>query len=403
MSEIKVAHLHTVDQAGGGAKIVRNLHERINKDVDFSSFLFVGEKKTDINKVIELPSLPLEKKFNKFFEHVLSLEGLASPSSLRSYKNIFDFDPDIIHLHNIHGNYFNFLNLNRLPDEMPVVWTFHDMWPLTGRCVYSYDCDKYTKTCQNCPYLDTSKKIMFDTTKQLHKLKKRIFDSFNPHIVVPSSWMMDKASQSYFNNSRINQIPHGIDENFFSPKMKNPRKIFGLPDDKFIILFISNGFSTPRKGMRYLINSLENIPDDNVTLFAVGGNDLPKHEVLDRFDTHTPGYIKNDKLPVAYSAADITVVPSLYESFGLVATESMSCGTPVIAFNTSGLQEQITDSTGWLAEFKSSKSLTEKIREAIQNRQHREMKGKKARERVLDKFTQSRFVNDHKNLYKKIS
>jgi glycosyltransferase involved in cell wall biosynthesis len=277
------------------------------------------------------------------------------------------------------------------------------MWPLTGRCVYSYDCDKYAKTCQDCPYLETSKKIMFDSTKQLHKLKKRIFDDCNPHIVVPSKWMLDKVNQSYFDNSRINYIPHGIDENFFSPQMKNSRKILGLPDDKIIILFISNGFSTPRKGMRYLASSLEKIPDDNVTLFAVGGSDLPNHKIFDKFDTHTPGYIKNSKLPAAYSAADVTVVPSLYESFGLVATESMSCRTPVIAFNTSGLQEQITDSTGWLAEFKSSKSLTEKIREAIQDRQQRKMKGKKARKRVLDKYTQSRFVNEHKNLYKRIS
>jgi glycosyltransferase involved in cell wall biosynthesis len=403
MTDIKVAHLHTVDQAGGGAKIVRNLHKQLNKDTDFDSSLFVGEKKTNINKIIELPSLPLEEEFTKFFEHILSLEGLASPSSLKSYKYIFDSDPDIIHLHNIHGNYFNFMNLSRFPKDIPVVWTFHDMWPLTGRCVYSYDCSKYTKTCQDCPYLETSKKVMFDSTKQLHKLKKKIFTNCDPHIVVPSKWMLNKVNQSHFDDSRVDYITHGINEEFFSPQVKNPRKKFDLPNDKVVILFVSNGLSTPRKGMRYLASSLEKITDNNVVLFAVGGSDLPNHGVFNKFDTYTPGYIKNSQLPAAYSSADFTVVPSLYESFGLVATESMSCGTPVVAFDTSGLKEQITGSTGWLAEFKSSKSLSKKIREAIQNKQHRETKGKEARKRILNKYTQNRFVNEYKNLYNRIT
>lgn len=404
MSKTKIAHLHTIDQAGGGAKIVRELHTELNTDEKFSSRLFVGEKKTNIDSVTELPSIPFEKEFNRFVEQILSFEGLAAPSSFRYPKIINNYDPDIIHLHNIHGNYFNIINIMRLLEDVPAIWTFHDMWPLTGRCVYSYDCEKYTDVCHNCPYLDISKQISFDSTKQLHKLKKKIFDFCNPYIISPSKWMTENIRKSFFETSTVEHIPHGINTDFFMPKPTiESRKEFDIPQNSTVVLFISNGLSTPRKGMNHLLSALHKIKIEDITLFAVGGEEMSEDKIPNNFQLFTPGYIDNDKLPFAYSAADLTVVPSLYESFGLVATESMSCGTPVVAYDTSGLGEQITDTTGWLAEFKNPDSLASVIEEAIKNKERRQTKAQKARQRVKKKYDQQRFFTDHKAIYEQVN
>lgn len=404
MAKLNIAHLHAVDQAGGGAKIVRNLHTELRNSTGFGSRLFVGEKNTELDGVIELPSIPGEKQMNGFIERYLSLDGLAAPSSFLYPKIIQDYGPDILHIHNIHGRYFNILNMKRLSGNIPLVWTFHDMWPLTGRCVHSYDCEKYTDTCHECPYLYTERPVSFDTTKVLHILKKKMFEKGIDNIIVPSKWMGRMVHGSFFDGTRWDHIPHGINSNIFFPHPADKaRDELNLAHDSTIILFISNGLSNPIKGMKSLLTALNNIPsEENVSLLAVGSQELDADYIPDHLNLNTPGYIDNSDLPVAYSAADITVVPSLYESFGLVATESMACGTPVVAYETSGLQEQVTSSTGWLAKFRNIDSLSEKINEAIINKKQRQTKGENARKRVIEKYNQKRFINDHKKLYARV-
>jgi glycosyltransferase involved in cell wall biosynthesis len=405
MSELDIAHLHTIDQAGGGAKIVRKLHTELTNSSKFDSRLFVGNKQTNREDIIEIGSSDIETRVTNFLERILSLDGLGSPSSFLHRKKIKNYSPDIIHLHNLHGQYFNFLNIGYLSDICPVVWTFHDMWPMTGRCAYSYDCDKYTDTCHDCPYLDTAKSVEFDSTMLLHKLKKNIFKRADANIIAPSQWMEENVRESFFNTDNLYRIPYGIDTDFFSPiHDQKRRRLSDIRNDSIVILFIANGLSNPRKGMKHLLTALSNIPEkDDISLLVVGGEDLPESRIPEQLDLHVPGYIENNELPVAYSTADVTVVPSLYESFGLVATESMSCGTPVVSYKTSGLQEQITDSTGWLAEFMNIRSLTENIREAVTDEEQRQRKGKNARKRVVQNYNQQRFIDDHKRLYSRIA
>jgi glycosyltransferase involved in cell wall biosynthesis len=232
-------------------------------------------------------------------------------------------------------------------------------------------------------------------------MKKRLISNLNPNVIVPSNWMKTKVEESDTDIREIKYIPHGIDTNLFSPrKREQSRRRFSIPSNSTVLLFVSSGLSNPVKGMKYLIAALNQVESENISLLAIGNNKLPENELSTKFDLHTPGYIENNDLPAAYTAADITIIPSLYESFGLVATESMACETPVIAYKTSGLQEQITDSTGWLAEFKSVRSLSEKIQEAMENKQQYKRKGKKARKRILNKYTQDRFIRDHKEIYK---
>lgn len=405
MSELDIAHLHTIDQAGGGAKIVRKLHTELTNSSKFDSRLFVGNKQTNREDIIEIGSSDIETRVTNFLERILSLDGLGSPSSFVHAKTVKSYAPDIVHLHNIHGGYFNFLNVERLSNICPIVWTFHDMWPITGRCTYSYDCNKYSGTCHDCPYLDINKSVEFDSTTLLHKLKKTVFNRANANIIVPSRWMEEKANKSFFHTENLYRIPHGIDTDFFSPVQDKRRKeSYNIRDDSTVVFFIANGLSNPRKGMKHLLTALSNIPEkDDISLLVVGGEDLPESRIPEQLDLHVPGYIENNELPVAYSTADVTVVPSLYESFGLVATESMSCGTPVVSYKTSGLQEQITDSTGWLAEFMNIGSLTENIRKAVTDEEQRQRKGKNARKRVVQNYNQQRFIDDHKRLYSRIA
>jgi glycosyltransferase involved in cell wall biosynthesis len=400
---MRVAHLHSTDKSGGGAKIVRELHTRLNDYKNVESCLFVGEKNTSDQHTKQIPSLPLEKRFTVFVEQVLSLDGLGAPSSFNFPRIINRYNPDILHLHNLHGGFFNIGAIPKLRTDIPVIWTLHDMWPLTGRCTYSFDCAKFHHHCSNCPYLDTPRRIRFDSTKHLHRLKKSLFSDREYTFIAPSSWMRDQFMDSFLNKNDIKIIPHGIDINFFSPQpVTCSRRKFGISKESTVLLFIANGFDKQVKGMTDLYCAINQIPRDNVTILAIGDTTLPAEFLPDGLDIITPGYIDGDLLPAAYSAADLTIVPSLYESFGLVATESMACGTPAVAYATSGLKEQITESTGWLATPGDPGSLAAEITDAIENPQQLQQSGEKARRRVKRHYSQRRFVREYLQTYEQM-
>jgi glycosyltransferase involved in cell wall biosynthesis len=172
------------------------------------------------------------------------------------------------------------------------------------------------------------------------------------------------------------------------------------------LLTLANGFDNPIKGLAHLVKAFEYVPkrcQDNISLAILGDSDIRKEIFPAWLDVHVVGRLANVGMPQAYSVADVTVVPSLYESFGLVATESMACGTPVVAYRTSGLAEQVTDKTGRLAEPFEPASLGEAMLSAIQNKEDRKRKGRHAKQRAHSKYDISRFLDGHRELYSTIA
>ncbi|MFC2106169.1 glycosyltransferase [Candidatus Bipolaricaulota bacterium] len=314
---------------------------------------------------------------------------------------------DLIHLHNIHGYCLNLSIAGSLAElGTPVVWTLHDAWPLTGRCAYSLQCDRWKNGCGQCPDMSRYPKGHFDTSAFMWKRKKAAFtQQWNPTIVCPSKWLADQVRESYLRKSRIEIIPNGIDTDTFTPKEKaTARKRLGLPLKKKIVLFVAADLADERKGARYFFESLQHIKGDDWMVLTLGKRVNLSGKLPERVDVKQLGYISNrDSLAEMYSVADVLCVSSLDEVFGLVVTESMACGTPVVGFRVGGILEQITDDCGALVEPRDVKGLGEAITKLLQDDDLREKMSVNCRDRAVAEYSISKFRDRYVSLYHEIA
>jgi glycosyltransferase involved in cell wall biosynthesis len=247
--------------------------------------------------------------------------------------------------------------------------------------------------------------MWIDTTSVLHKLKTSTFNKNDLNVVAPSNWMEQKITQSNLEVDSLHCVYNGIDLNKFYPRGKvHSRDSFGITDRSAVILFAANNIDNPQKGMPYLLSAIDQLSEvDNIPeILIIGGNTSILKQIPERYEYYAPGYIPEEKLPLAYSAADLFVVPYKMESFGLVATESMACGTPVIAFNVGGLKEQITDATGWLVPPYDTKQLATTIETALSDPEVLKNKGERSRERVAQNYSIDRCVDGYHSIYERL-
>lgn len=260
------------------------------------------------------------------------------------------YDPDVIHLHNIHGYYINIEVLfNYLAEaDKPVIWTLHDCWAFTGHCAhYSYvRCDKWKNGCNNCPQKkEYPSSLIFDLSKKNWERKKALFTSVKEMtFVTPSRWLGNQVEQSFLNKYPVKVIPNGIDLNVFKPTPSNFRKEKNL-EEKKIILGVASAWST-RKGFNIFIE-LSKILDDNYKIILVG---LSKNQ-LKRLPKKILGITRTNnvkELAEIYTAADVFLNPSKEETMGLTTIEAMACETPVIVSNYTAVPEVVEKIGGFV-------------------------------------------------------
>lgn len=291
------------------------------------------------------------------YNHVLQSRlfdnhGLASQDVTRHFvKQIKELDPDIIHIHNVHGYYLNYRILFDflLKADIPVVWTLHDCWAFTGHCVYySFaGCQRWRTLCHDCPQKkEYPNSWLIDSSEQNYRDKLHSFTSLKNLVLVPvSEWLADEVRQSFLKNYPIRVIHNGIDTDVFTPMHVNKSKL-GL-DDKFVVLGVASVWS-PRKGLADFIKLRKKL-SDNYLIVLIGLNEkqiksLPKG-ILGIRRTNSV-----QELAMYYSVADVYVNTSVEETFGLTTTEALSCGTPTIVYNATACPETVTTETGFVVE-----------------------------------------------------
>ena len=334
-----------------------------------------------------------------------SLNLFANPILDEKFVNEFD----VIHLH--------WVGKNMLPIEWirkfrkPVVWTLHDSWPFTGGCHSPALCRRFEENCGHCPQL-TGNANSKDISSKIWRRKSDAYSRTKIHFVAPSRWVADEAvASSLLRRLPVSVIPNGLDTNIFRPLgTVESRQSLGLPSDKGIILFGSlNAATDERKGMDLLIEAVNALVNRDAgfakrNLVAIFGSNDASLCGMFRIPVVLLGMIKDDgKLASIYSAADVTVVPSRVESFGQVASESLSCGTPVVAFNATGLKDIIDhQETGYLANCFDTKDLADGINLLLQNSDRKQQICKCARERAVARFDSCTTGAAHLELYRQL-
>ena len=273
-------------------------------------------------------------------------------------RRIREANPDIIHLHNIHGYYLHYPTLMKyLAYEYKgkIIWTFHDLWPITGHCAYysAVNCDKWMTGCNHCP----NKKrypvsLGLDGSRKNYETKKELFTLLsNLTITVPSEWMASQVRQSFMGKYPVEVIHNGIDTVVFDhnrlavDSYTESSRCVGKTawSDKKILLSVASIWDE-RKGLKDLVALSDKLSDDYV-MVIVG---LRKHQIS-RLPKGVIGITRTEnieELVSLYSRAHVFINPSLEESFSLVTVEALSCGCPCIVLDTSAVAELVNDDNG---------------------------------------------------------
>ena len=282
---------------------------------------------------------------------------------------------DEIWIHWINAGMLSYKSVVKLfKTGKPITWYLHDMWPLTGGCHYALGCDGFQDQCGNCPILfnqQGSNNPGDISHRQILEKLKRWSGYSNLRILAPSQWLVNMAKNSaLFGNGKnyADVVPNPIDTSLFYPLTKaESRRKLNLPTDKSLILFGAHNVNDAYKGMKYLINALPGLKNDNIECIVFGQSSHSLKTNSSFVKIHPVGLVNSaEQLRTIYSAADLFVTPSIADNYPNVLIESMACGTPCVGFNIGGIPEIIHDGvSGLIAQEVSSAALTDAIQRAL--------------------------------------
>ena len=410
---MKVLSLSTSDHSGGAAIAASRLHLGLRSE-GIDSTMIVGEKMgsdphtTALNNNFtfslrrNLDQFPL--KFEKTNESI-GHRSLAWLPNKKLAHALSSQSPDLVH---IHWTQNGFMPLNLLEKvTQPIVWTFHDLWPVCGCFHHEYKNDlRYPEsyTSRNRP----SSRKGPDLDRRIANKKARAYAQHHIEAIVPSRWMAEQVKKSQLWQHRpVTVIPIGLDTQVFKPiDKKAARDLLNLPADKTLILFgAMYAGSDKNKGYPQLREALEQLtlPEDQVELVIFGMSAPSPGEEPLPYHAHWMGVLRDPyTLAALYSAADVMVVPSLQESFGQTASESLSCGTPVVSFDTSGLKDIVDhQQNGYLAKPFEPADLAEGIRYILADSNRYQSLSTEARKKVESTFSLPAVVAQHREIYEK--
>lgn len=318
-----------------------------------------------------------------------------------------EYNPDLVHLHNLHGYYLNIEVLSGYLKTCgrPVIWTLHDQWAFTGHAAYceAAGCDRWKNGCGRCPQKKEYPKSCTDHSERNWKRKKAAFTGIpRMAIVTPSDWLASLTEQSYLSDYPVKVIHNGIDlRSFFSqsgPDRVNCRESLGIRQNEFLILGVASVWEK-RKGLDDFIR-LRSILNDQYRIVLAGLTP----EQIKRLPAGIMGLQRTEnvrQLQQLYSAADVFVNPTYEENFPTTNLEAQACGTPVITYQTGGSPESILSETGCIVPVGD----IEQLAETIQNLPQMLAEGRISREACAEngrRFSKEKFTGEYRKLYEEV-
>lgn len=379
---MKIVLINTVCGTGSTGKIVADLHH-ISMQMGFKSIVAYGRRSAPDNIQSFKIGNTLDFGCHILVNFFLGKSGFGSRHTTKRFlKWLDEIKPDILHLHNIHGFYIHVGMLFEYikAQNIPVVWTLHDCWPMTGQCAH-FDhagCDKWQSACNHCPIYrsDYPYSLFRDNSSQNYILKREAFTGVkNMTIVTPSNWLADIVKKSYLQEYPIKVIPNGINLELFRP---------GISENTThkIILGVANVWSSC-KGLDFFLQ-LSTMLDTSYHIVLIGLSKKQQFQILSKYGSRITAITRTSdqaELVSWYQRAYVYVNPTLEDNFPTTNLEALACGKPVITFNTGGSPECITRRCGIVVE----KGNVTKLKEAILSLEsNTEITSSACRERALE-------------------
>lgn len=413
---MRVLIVNTSEKKGGAAVAANRLAEAlINNGV--KAKMLVMEKQTSSIYVVSCVShwwgrfCFLFERLVIWINNLFSRNNLFTVSIANTGSDItrtLEFrEADVIHLHWINQGFLSLRSLRKILDSgKPVVWTMHDMWPLTAICHHSYDCMRFCEACGDCHFLRFPRR--HDLSWSVLRKKVKLMQGHHVNMVAVSNWLAEKARQSTVTkNQNVTVIPNALPLSHFQARPRTAsRELLALPNRK-IVLFGAARIDTPIKGLCYLLDAIKLLVErktfqrEELYLVLFGG--LKDESILQNIpvDYSYLGFVKDeDYLSSIYSAANVVVSSSLYETFGQTLIEAQACGCIPVSFNNSGQCDIIEHKVnGYLAEYKSVESLADGLEWGLNT----DIPVSQLRANVVHKYSESVVARSYIDLYNKIA
>lgn len=338
---MKILQINSFFSVGGPPRIMNGIHDILKREGIECKIAASREQQYDAANSIRIGSKG-DVYLNAIKARLFDNEGFnAKKATQKLIKEIEEYNPDLIHLHNLHGYY---INVEELFDYLKtygktVVWTLHDCWPITGHCPYfsMVKCNKWILGCHDCPQKrEYPKSTFIDHSARNWKRKKNAFIMVpNMTIVCVSKWLQNIIKKSYLSEYNTRVIYNGIDLTPFRPVESSFRKKHGL-EGKKILVGVAMHWS-PRKGLNDYVELSKAIGMDTV-IVLVGLTDEQSASMPPNI-IGISATTDDQSLAEIYSSADICLNLSYEETFGLTSVEAMACGTPIITYDQTAVPE----------------------------------------------------------------
>jgi len=334
-------------------KIVRQISKMFADDGNKSYMAFSGKfpENRDLDNTIRI-GFKLDFYFHALITRIFDRHGFGSKRATKKLIKKIDYiEPDIIHLHNLHGYYinieilFNYLSLKKIP----IVWTMHDCWAFTGHCShFEYvSCKKWEKACHSCPQSSSYPSSLFlDNSQENFLIKKRLFTSVQNMTIIPvSDWLDNQLRYSFLNRFKSKVIKNGIDLEVFKPSESRALiKDYNL-HNKFIILGVASNW-TERKGFFEFVK-LRKLLNESFSIVLVGVN-KKLQKMLPSGIISISKTKDQEELAMIYSCADLYLNLTFEDTYPSTNLESIACGTQVVTYKTGGSPESVNEEGGYV-------------------------------------------------------
>jgi glycosyltransferase involved in cell wall biosynthesis len=288
--------------------------------------------------------------------------------------------------------------------EKPTVWTWHDLWPVTGHCTHPLNCARWDLGCGSCPSLGSSLPVYWDRTDKERFRKDQVFSKTPMNIHITTDWMkgqIDSKIESW--NAKVYQFPFGIDTSFFRPnKNLAARKLLSIDEDTFVIAARST--DDERKGFKELVEAIDLVQQSGRKVLLLS---LQKQGLVEKYSKNInsielPWTNDLENMSLFYEAADLFAMPSSIESFGMMALEAMSSGVPVISISDTAVSEVVGCQELEVRVDNLVEGMTQRILWSFDNRDNLEKLAVQARSRAENIFSLDDYLTNLRNMYEEV-